>query len=57
MKKLFNWLFGPVKTESREDEAKRIAEINATLNDLQNINSEIKKTEIELAALNKFLDS
>jgi flagellar hook-associated protein FlgK len=56
MKKLLNWIFGPVKKESEEDEEKRIAEINSTLDDLQNINSEIKKKEKELEALNKFLN-
>lgn len=55
MKKLFNWIFHPIKKESKKDEERRIAEINATLNDLQNIKSEIKKKEMELEALNKYL--
>lgn len=58
MKKFFNWLFGiGVKPDTKEDEEKRIAEINSAYDELQRINSEIERNERELRELNRFLNS
>jgi hypothetical protein len=56
MKKILNWLFPPAKEESAEEKAKRVAEINATIYELNNINKELERTKRELAELNKSLN-
>lgn len=54
MNKFFNWLFS-IKEDTKEDEEKRIAEINSTLNKLHEIDNDIRKKKREIEAIDKYL--
>lgn len=58
MRKILNWLLGTqAAPPSAEDEAKRVSEIIQTMNELEDINKELKQAKEELNFLNKLINS